>query len=63
MPDTEKKDPMPIVQKYVYVDAREVRRKNVEALQALYDKWQAGTITNEEKDQLIKQAVGMLLGR
>ena len=63
MPDSEMKDPMPIVKKYAYVDAREVRRKKVEALQALYDKWEAGTITNEEKDQLIRQAVGMMLNR
>ena len=63
MPDSEKKDPMPVIRKYVYIDPVEARRNKMTALQALYDKWEAGTITNEEKDQLIKQAVGMILGR
>lgn len=63
MPDSEKKNPMPEVQRYVYVDAQEVRAKKMAALLTLYDKWEAGTITNEEKDQLIKSAVGTVLGR
>jgi len=63
MPDSEKKDPMPEVRKYVYVDAREVREKKMTALRELYDKWEAGTISNEEKDQLIKSTLGIVLGR
>lgn len=63
MPDAEKKDPMPEIRKYAYVDAQEIRMKKMSGLKALYGKWEAGTITNEEKDELIKAAVGMILGR
>ena len=63
MPDTEKKDPMPEVRKYVYVDFHEVREKKMAGLRALYGKWEAGTISNEEKDQLIKGALGIVLGQ
>lgn len=63
MPDSEKKDPMPLVKKYEYTDPREARRNKMATLQALYAKWENGTITNDEKDLLIKEAVGMILGR
>lgn len=63
MPDSEKKDPMPEVRKYVYIDAQEAREKKIAALRTLYDKWEAGTISNEEKDQLIKGTLGVVLGR
>lgn len=63
MPDSEKKDPMPEVRKYVYADARELREKRMLTLRTLYDKWEAGTISNEEKDQLIKSTLGIVLGR
>lgn len=63
MPDSEKKDPLPEVKKYVYVDVQEVRTKKRAALLTLYDKWEAGTITNDEKDQLIKGSLGIILGR
>ena len=62
MPPTETKDPLPIVEKYVYVDPREAHQKKLTAMKALYDKWQAGTITNDEKDQLLKQLVALVLG-
>lgn len=45
------------------VDAQDVRAKKMTALRALYDKWEAGTISNDEKDQLIKGALGVVLGR
>jgi hypothetical protein len=63
MPDSEKKDPMSIVQKYVYVDTAEVKRKKTRDLQALYDKWDRGTITVDEKDQLLKEVVRVILGQ
>lgn len=63
MPDAEKKDPLPEVRKYIYVDAREAHEKRLAALRALYDKWESGTISNEEKDALIKGALGVILGR
>ena len=63
MPDSEKKDPMPEVRKYVYVDARELRVKKMAEMQALYDKWEAGTISDEDKDKLIKGVLGTVLGR
>lgn len=63
MPDSEKKDPMPEIRKYVYVDAQELRSEKMSELRALYGKWEAGTITNDEKDQLIKATLGIVLGR
>jgi len=63
MPDAENKDPMPEVRKYVYVDAEEVRAKKITAMRTLHEKWEAGTITNEEKDQLIRGALGIILGK
>lgn len=63
MPDSEKKDPTIEIRKYVYVDAQEARSKTTAKLMALYDKWESGTISNEEKDQLIKGALAIVLGR
>lgn len=63
MPDSETKDPMPEVRKYNFVDPRELSASKITTLQGLYDKWEAGTISTEEKDQLIKGAVGAILGR
>lgn len=63
MPDSEIKNPLPLVTKYKYIDPAEARRKKTVALQALYAKWQDGTITATEKDTLIREAIGMLIGR
>lgn len=63
MPVAETKDPLPIVQKHIYTDLTEARKKKYAALGALYDKWEAGTITSAEKDDLIRQAIGLMLGR
>jgi hypothetical protein len=63
MPDSEKKDPLSEVRKYVFVDAREMREKKLATLRALYDKWETGTISNAEKDELIKNTLGIVLGR
>ena len=63
LPPNETKDPLPVVEKYVYVDPAEVRRKKMANLHALYDKWEAKTITPEEREELIKQTLGIVLGR
>lgn len=63
MPDSEKKDPIPEIRKYVHVDSLEARERKLVAMRALYEKWEAGTILNEEKDQLIRSSIGLVLGR
>ncbi len=62
MPNSEKKDPMPVVRKYVYTNPHELRRKKMAELRGLYDRWVAGTITESEKDRLIRDFIGMSLG-
>jgi hypothetical protein len=59
----EKKDPMTVVNKYIYVDPVANRLKKMAAVQALYAKWEAGTISAEEKDLLIKEFIGVVLGK
>lgn len=62
MPDSEKKDPMPVVKKYVYIDPTIARKKTLADMQALYAKWEGGTITPTEKDELLKMLVKQTLG-
>jgi hypothetical protein len=62
MQPTETKDPMPIVGKYVYVDPWLERQKKVDTMRTLYSKWQDGTITPEEKDDLLKRLAAHVLG-
>jgi hypothetical protein len=59
----EKKDPLPVIQKYKHVDPIQERKKKTDALRAAHDKWRAGTITAKEKDRLIRDVIGMMLGR
>lgn len=54
MPDSEKKDPMPIVKKYIYVDPFVVRNQELESMRNLLKKWQAKTISPGEKDDLLR---------
>lgn len=63
MPDSEKKDPLPVIEKYVFVDPRQAQKQKNDRLLSLYAKWEAGTITSEEKDRLLKAVVGNILGR
>lgn len=53
MPDSEKKNPLPIVEKYVYVDAFDARRKKLDSMRDLLHKWRVGSISDSEKDQLL----------
>jgi len=58
----EHKNPMPIVDKYVYVDPLASRKQKIEQMKALQAKWEAGTITPEEKDTLLKMLTAFVLG-
>ena len=63
MPDTEKKDPALVIEAYVAAESYGTYKKKLAALRALYEKWSAGTITNEEKERLIKQSRGVIFSR
>lgn len=58
----ETKDPMPIVKKYVYVDAEVARQKKIDAIKALYAKLKDGTISPQDKDSLLMQLTALVLG-
>lgn len=62
MPDKEKKDPLDLVAKYTYVSPAEAQIKRLEAMRALFRRWEAGTITPAEKDELLKMLVRAYLG-
>jgi hypothetical protein len=51
--DREAKDPSAIIAAHVYVDLRTQEKVRRDAIVALIKKWKAGTITAQEKDQLI----------
>lgn len=59
----ERKDPLPVVSRYVYVDPMESRRKNFERLRELYSKLDQGQITQLEKDELLKKLAAHVLGK
>jgi hypothetical protein len=62
LPDSEKKDPAAVVKNYVFVDPATLREKKQSEMRALYGKWQAGTITPDEKDSLFKYVAAQALG-
>jgi predicted NAD/FAD-binding protein len=60
---SESKDPSSVIRKYVYEDPLESRKKALASVSALYEKWKAKTITNEEKDELIARSMELLVSR
>ena len=62
MPDSEQKDPMPIVNRHVYMDPEQTRAARVQTAKALHRKLEAGAISPAERDELLKLLVALLLG-
>lgn len=62
MPDQERKNPGPIIERHQYVDREQARRRERAELLALYAKWVAGTIPPQEKDELLRRLAALQLG-
>lgn len=62
LPDSEKKDPAAVIKNHAYADPTAPREKKKAEMRALYAKWQAGTITTAEKDDLFKFVAAQVLG-
>lgn len=57
LPDSEKKDPMPFVKKYEYVSPEQIRAKQRARMITLVDRLDGKTITQEERDELLRMLV------
>lgn len=63
MPDSEKKDPMPVVKNHIYIDPVIVRNQQLESMRILLKKWQEKKISSEEKDDLLRLLTQHVIGR
>jgi hypothetical protein len=62
LPASEKKDPASIIAAYTYSDLLVARKQKLDGMRGLLAKWQNGTITPVEKDDLLKQLVEFVVG-
>jgi hypothetical protein len=54
LPDSENRNPMPIVSSYVYVDSEAIREQGRREAEALYSKLKAKTLSTGERDRLLE---------
>jgi hypothetical protein len=59
--DSERKNPKSVIDAHKWEDPQEKRKRELDALRALRDKWKAGTITPAEKDELLRRFIELHL--